>query len=102
MNIAGENVRMISNGDGRTHLFLLLPQWPARALLIDISWREGVSAQSGLFSQGYVWAVYPTFDIFTARPDGSDVKTVDQTPGYDAENNHLARRQTRVHLNARW
>ena len=29
--------------------------------------------------------MYPTFDIFTARPDGSDVKQLTETPGYDAE-----------------
>jgi Tol biopolymer transport system component len=32
-----------------------------------------------------VWAVYSTFDIFTANPDGSDVKQLTTTPGYDAE-----------------
>ena len=37
------------------------------------------------FSQGYVWAVYDTFDIFTANPDGSDLKQLTNTPGYDAE-----------------
>src|SRR2546427_10156342 len=37
------------------------------------------------FSQGYVWAVYDTFDIFTAKPDGSDLKQLTNTRGYDAE-----------------
>jgi Tol biopolymer transport system component len=37
------------------------------------------------FSQGYVWAVYPGFDIFTAKPDGSDIKQLTTSPGYDAE-----------------
>jgi Tol biopolymer transport system component len=37
------------------------------------------------FSRGYVWAVYPAFDIFTARPDGSDLRRLTNTPGYDAE-----------------
>ena len=37
------------------------------------------------FSRGYVWAVYPSFDVFTAKPDGSDLKQLTKTPGYDAE-----------------
>jgi Tol biopolymer transport system component len=29
--------------------------------------------------------VYPTYDIFTANPDGSGLKQLTNTPGYDAE-----------------
>ncbi|HJW94754.1 MAG TPA: M28 family peptidase [Thermoanaerobaculia bacterium] len=36
-------------------------------------------------SQGYVWAIYPSYDIVTAKPDGSGVKKLTNTPGYDAE-----------------
>ena len=36
-------------------------------------------------SQGYVWALYDSYDIFTARPDGSELSRLTQTPGYDAE-----------------
>jgi Tol biopolymer transport system component len=37
------------------------------------------------YSQGYVWAITPDYDVFTARPDGSDLKRLTTTPGYDAE-----------------
>jgi Tol biopolymer transport system component len=37
------------------------------------------------FSKGYVWGVYAGYDIFTANPDGSDLKQLTNTPGYDAE-----------------
>lgn len=33
----------------------------------------------------YLWAVYKTYDIFTAKPDGSDLVRITNTPGYDAE-----------------
>jgi Tol biopolymer transport system component len=36
-------------------------------------------------SHGYTWALYPGYDIFTAKPDGSDLQRLTQTPGYDAE-----------------
>jgi len=36
-------------------------------------------------SQGYVWPLYDSFDIFSALPDGSDLKQLTKEPGYDAE-----------------
>lgn len=37
------------------------------------------------YSRGYVWRIEPTFDIYTARPDGGDLKPLLVSPGYDAE-----------------
>jgi hypothetical protein len=36
-------------------------------------------------SQGYVWALYDSYDIFRANADGSGIKRLTDTPGYDAE-----------------
>lgn len=36
-------------------------------------------------SQGYVWALYPTYDIYRAARDGSGAHRLTETPGYDAE-----------------
>jgi TolB protein len=36
-------------------------------------------------SKGYVWAVYPSYDIFTAKDDGSDLQRLTDEQGYDAE-----------------
>jgi Tol biopolymer transport system component len=36
-------------------------------------------------SKGYVWALYKSFDIFKADPDGSNLVRLTDTPGYDAE-----------------
>lgn len=36
-------------------------------------------------SHGYVWPVTPTYDIFTAKPDGRDLRRLTDHPGYDAE-----------------
>jgi Tol biopolymer transport system component len=36
-------------------------------------------------SRGYVWALYPGYDIYTARADGNDLRPLTRTPGYDAE-----------------
>lgn len=42
-------------------------------------------------SQGYVWPVYPSYDIFKARADGSGATRLTETPGYDAEATICAR-----------
>ncbi len=36
-------------------------------------------------SQGYVWALYDSYDIFRAKADGSGLVRLTSTPGYDAE-----------------
>ena len=36
-------------------------------------------------SQGYVWAIYPSYDIFKANADGTNKVRLTDTPGYDAE-----------------
>jgi Tol biopolymer transport system component len=36
-------------------------------------------------SQGYVWALYDTYDIFRADPEGGNLVRLTDTPGYDAE-----------------
>jgi hypothetical protein len=36
-------------------------------------------------SQGYVWALYDTYDIFRSKADGSGVVRLTETKGYDAE-----------------
>jgi hypothetical protein len=36
-------------------------------------------------SQGYVWALYPDYDIYRANADGTGAHRLTTTPGYDAE-----------------
>ena len=84
MNIDGSDVKLVSTGDGRTTCSYF---FPGDKRILYSSTHLG-SKQCPLrpdFSQGYVWAVYDTFDIFTANPDGSNLKRLTTTPGYDAE-----------------
>jgi Tol biopolymer transport system component len=36
-------------------------------------------------SQGYVWPIYPSYELWTSKPDGSDLRRLTDRPGYDAE-----------------
>jgi Tol biopolymer transport system component len=84
MNVDGSNVRLSSTGDGRTTCSYFFPN--ARRVLYSSTHLGAKECPPRPdFSRGYVWAVYPTFDIFTAQPDGSDLKQLSSTPGYDAE-----------------
>ena len=84
MNIDGSNVKMISSGDGRTTCSYFYPD-RKRVLYSSTHLGDKQCPPKPDFSRGYVWAVYPSFDIFTAKPDGGDLKQLTKTPGYDAE-----------------
>ena len=84
MNIDGSDVKMVSTGDGRTTCSYFFPG--DKRILYSSTHLGGKQCPPRPdFSQGYVWAVYDSFDIFTAKPDGSDLKQLTNTRGYDAE-----------------
>lgn len=84
MNADGSNVRMVSTGKGRTTCSYFFPNGK-RILFSSTHLASPDCPPAPDYSHGYVWAVYPAYDIFTAKPDGSDLKQLTNTPGYDAE-----------------
>ena len=84
MNIDGSDVHLVSTGDGRTTCSYFFPK-DKRILYSSTHLGAKQCPPRPDFSKGYVWAVYDTFDIFTAKPDGSDLQQLTNTPGYDAE-----------------
>ena len=52
-------------------------------------------------SKGYVWAVYDSFDLYEAMPDGSRPRRLTETPGYDAEATWCAKGGKLVFTSAR-
>jgi len=84
MNADGSNVKMVSSGDGRTTCPYFFKG--GKKVLYASTQAGGKDCpRNPDFSKGYVWAVYPAYDIFTARPDGSKMEQLTNTPGYDAE-----------------
>jgi len=84
MNVDSSNVKMISTGAGRTTCSYFFPGG-RRILYSSTQLGSSDCPTKPDFSQGYVWAVYPDYDIFTSKPDGTDLKQLTSTPGYDAE-----------------
>jgi TolB protein len=84
MNVDGSDVRMVSNGKGRTTCGYFYPD--GKTILYSSTYVA--DPQCPLrpdFSKGYTWAVLPTFEIFAANPDGSGLMQLTDSPGYDAE-----------------
>jgi TolB protein len=84
MNIDGSDVHMVSTGKGRTTCSYFFPNGK-KILYSSTHLGSADCPPRPDFSKGYVWAVYPSYDIFVANPDGSDLKQLTATPGYDAE-----------------
>ncbi|MBM3457810.1 MAG: hypothetical protein FJX77_04680 [Armatimonadetes bacterium] len=84
MESDGSRPRMVSTGKGRTTCSYFFKSG-RRILYASTHLAGDAPPPAPDFSQGYVWAVYPSFDIFTARVDGTDVRRLTDTPGYDAE-----------------
>src|SRR5215470_15594995 len=84
MNIDGSDQQMISTGKGRTTCSFFFPDGK-RILYASTHLGSPECPPKPDFSKGYVWAIYPSFDIFTAKPDGTDLKQLTKEPGYDAE-----------------
>jgi len=77
-------VHPISSGKGRTTCAYFLPK-DERILYASTHAAADDCLPPPDRSKGYVWKLYPEFDIYTARSDGSDIQPLVQGPGYDAE-----------------
>jgi Tol biopolymer transport system component len=84
MRIDGTDVHLVSGDRGRTTCSFY---YPDQKHLIYASTHLGGDAcpPAPDQSQGYVWAIYDTYDIFRTDPDGSHPVRLTNTPGYDAE-----------------
>jgi TolB protein len=86
MDAAGQNPRMVSTGKGRTTCGYFVGSGQDQRILFSSTHPGGDEPPPPPdHSMGYVWAIYPTYEVFTARPDGSDLRPLTQNPGYDAE-----------------
>ena len=77
-------VQRISSGKGRTTCAYFLPK-DERILYASTHAAADDCLPPPDRSRGYVWKLYPEFDIYTAKADGSDSKPLVVGPGYDAE-----------------
>ncbi len=84
MNIDGSGVKMVSNAEGRTTCSYFF-KGGKKVLYASTFGGKKECPPNPDYSKGYVWAIYPDYDIYTSKPDGTGIKKMTDTPGYDAE-----------------
>lgn len=84
MTTSGDEVRMLSTGKGRTTCAYFLPG-DTTFLFSSTHLRDPKCPQRPDYSKGYVWAIYPSYDIFLASTTTGILKQLTTTEGYDAE-----------------
>ena len=80
----GSSPVRISNGKGATTCSYFLPGDTEVIYASTHLGGEQCPAKPD-HSQGYVWALHDSYDIFRANADGSNLRQLTQSPGYDAE-----------------
>ncbi|MCB1020342.1 MAG: PD40 domain-containing protein [Acidobacteria bacterium] len=84
MNADGSDVRMVSTGKGVTTCGYFLADGKSIVYASTHAAGDACPARPDR-SQGYVWAVYPTFDIYRTDVNGSAPERLTDAWGYDAE-----------------
>ncbi len=84
MDLAGGHKRMVSTGGGKTTCGYFFPGGK-RIVYSSTRASSPECPPPPDYSKGYVWKLFPEFEIYSARTDGSGVKRLTHNPGYDAE-----------------
>jgi Tol biopolymer transport system component len=84
MNVDGTDVKLLSSGKGRTTCSHFMPD---NKSIVYASTHLGGDACPPVPGRemGYVWPVYDTYDIFRVNVDGTGLRRLTSTVGYDAE-----------------
>jgi Tol biopolymer transport system component len=84
MTIDGKERTQVSSGKGRTTCSYWLPDGEHLIFATTEGHDAGCLAPPDR-SHGYVWKLYPEFDIYSIRKDGTELKKLFASDGYDAE-----------------
>jgi TolB protein len=83
-NGPSDQMKMISNAQGRTTCSYFFPS--GNRILYSSTFAANASCPAPPdYSKGYVWPIYNTYTIYTAKLDGSDIRALSKAPGYNAE-----------------
>ena len=84
MNVDGTGVKLLNSGKGRTTCGFFFPDGN-RIIYASTHLESDTCPPAPDRSQGYVWPIYPAYDIFSVNLDGSRLKRLTKNLGYDAE-----------------
>lgn len=84
MNVDGSDVKLLSTGKGRTTCGFFFPD--GKKFIYASTHAAGDACPPAPDrSKGYVWPIYPAYEIFSDRLNGSQPTRLTKNPGYDAE-----------------
>lgn len=83
MQVDGSNMRRVSNGEGRTTCGFFI-QGDARIIYASTHAHDAACPAPVDHSKGYVWPL-GHLELYTANPDGSDIRQVTDNGAYNAE-----------------
>jgi TolB protein len=84
IELSGGGERRISSGEGRTTCAFFLPG--DRGIVYASTHGGGRECPPRpSYARGYMWPIYASYDIYRANADGSNLRALTTTPGYDAE-----------------
>jgi TolB protein len=84
MNMDGSQQKLVSTGTGRTTCAYFYPDGKS-ILFASTHLGNEACPPSPDKSKGYVWGVFNDYDIYVANADGSNLRPLSQSKGYDAE-----------------
>src|SRR4051812_26251899 len=84
MKIDGSEVKRVSTGTGRTTCGYFYPGGKD-ILFASTHKADAACPPKPSFERGYVWPIYDGYDIYRANADGSNLRPLTTTGGYDAE-----------------
>jgi Tol biopolymer transport system component len=84
MRADGSEVRQLSSGRGVTTCAFIAPDNRSIIYASTHADHEACPPKPD-YSHGYVWPLYPEYDIYTAGPEGENPVALTNSPGYDAE-----------------
>jgi len=80
----GSGLRLVSTGQGRTTCGYFIPG--TEKIVYGSTHLGGEECpEEPDMSQGYVWGLFPAYDVFVADEDGSNLTRLTDNPRYDAE-----------------
>jgi TolB protein len=84
MKIDGSDVKRVSTGTGRTTCGYFYPGGKD-ILFASTHKADAACPPKPTFERGYVWPIYDGYDIYRANADGTNLRPLTTTLGYDAE-----------------
>ncbi len=84
MSSKGKKLKLVSTGKGRCTCSFFSPDGKS-IIFASTHLASDSCPPKPDYSLGYVWPLYKSYEIFKAKPDGSNLKKLTNSYGYDAE-----------------